>query len=124
MSTLDDRTTELLARPSLEGLSFALRNLKSVLPKWCWRFGSWNSCAVGVAHALWPGAIRRCRGKDAEAAFGLTYNEAGRIFCARHVPPLRAIFRGVAPSEVAAGIDMLLAERAARAGQTPEEGQN
>ena len=34
------------------------------------------------------------------------------------------IFRGVAPSEVAAGIDMLLAERAACAGQTPEEGQN
>ena len=33
MSTLDDRTTELLARPSLEGLSFALAAIREAMAR-------------------------------------------------------------------------------------------
>ena len=53
MSTLPDRTTALLAAPTLEGLAYALRH-REVWPEgFEWDYSLCETCAIGMARELW-----------------------------------------------------------------------
>jgi hypothetical protein len=72
-----------LARPSLAGLIYALRNLGEVLPDFEWNYRDCRTCAMGVAHDLWD--IRSCSADLSEAlnipdvaAFRIFLNADGR----------------------------------------------
>jgi hypothetical protein len=49
-----DAEREFLREPSLEGLSYLLRNLSRLRPDWKWNFEKENSCAYGLFYDQWP----------------------------------------------------------------------
>lgn len=109
MSNLTDRTTALLDKPSLEGLSYALRNLATVAPKHKWLYRDHCHCAMGLAHELWPSAFDvkdYVRTKDMVQVFGMDALAAAEIFisCRNKIAT-----RSVTPADVASAIDAYLA---------------
>lgn len=100
MSTLDDRAQALLAVPSLEGLSYALRNLPALYPKFKWHYPLPSCCGWGLAEHIWGRA-----GED--LVFSLPYDIGRRILCeagkARDIAS-----RNVRPKHIADDIDSYL----------------
>jgi hypothetical protein len=112
MSTLSDRERALLAEPSLEGLAYALRNLKRLLPEHRWSYGCHGSCALGVARTLWFGSSpfdgetdrKIWTTIDAIALFDMTDRQAWATFITQ---PYYCT-----PEHVATVIERVIAERA------------
>jgi len=104
MSTPADRTAALLATPSLAGLSYALRHLKEVRPKWRWHYDDCTTCAMGLAYSLWP-EIGGCFPGHMMRAFDMPMVAAWNIFC--NATP------GARRAAVADRIDTYLAHRKA-----------
>lgn len=107
MSTIDDKAAALLERPSLEGLSYALRH-PEIWPKgFEWNYDHCCTCAMGLAGNLW-GQIRAPCTDEMCKTMPLTRTEARDIFTR-----LALYVDGVIASEhVADAIDALLASRA------------
>jgi hypothetical protein len=53
MSSLDDRVKALLAKPSLEGVSYILRNRELWPEKFKWSFSKECTCAIGLSNKIW-----------------------------------------------------------------------
>lgn len=116
MSSMPDRVRELLAAPSLEALSYALRHPEVWPEKYSeagWHFPSCARCAMGLAHALWPTKISVPDPEDCAPALGITSDQA-RIF---FIVPGHDVCtnRGelVKAGDIADAIDALLLHRAA-----------
>lgn len=83
MSNFTDRTTALLDKPSLEGLSYALRHPEVWPEGFVWDYDNCKQCAMGLCVVLnWtnlPGtiAMRALFGISIENAFEIFYNIAG-----------------------------------------------
>lgn len=72
-----------LDKPSLHGLSYALRHPDTWPAGFKWDYGDCGQCAVGLAHSLWSGVpipepndIGSVMGR----AFAMPYSDAKRIF--------------------------------------------
>lgn len=73
-----------LDKPSLHGLSYALRH-PDVWPEgFIWNYGNCDNCAMGLAHALWRSSIpemHRDSGCSIMArTFAMPYGKADSIF--------------------------------------------
>lgn len=53
MSNLDDRVKALLAKPSLEALSYILRHEETWPKNFSWNFDGFFSCAIGLSQQIW-----------------------------------------------------------------------
>ena len=109
MSTLDNRVTSLLAKPSLEGLAYALRH-KEVWPdRFKWNYDTCTTCAMGLANRLWSmrlrdGAFNYIEGTARQ--FKMNPDLAFTIFYS-----LGRSGQTITPEHVADAIDAYLAQR-------------
>jgi hypothetical protein len=109
MSTLDDRATALLAKPSVEGLIYALRHPETWPEGFEWYFNNFRTCAMGLAYRLWR--VIRVLGPLAVAdAIGMDDIAADEIFLA----PMKSgwVSAGVVvlPTHIADALEIYLAQ--------------
>ena len=123
-------------RPDLATLSFALRHPKLWPADFSWNFLREDCCAMGLAHAMWPGLLHYGRGFEfnpliwAQGAFGLSQRDALRLFYepglvfepTHEAKDFWAFVDGgpfslsnVAPEVIADAIDQYLVEQARKA---------
>ena len=124
MSNLDNRVARLLAKPSLEGLAYALRHPEVWPEGFEWGYGECETCAVGLASKLWSMGFAKWYAAwlDGEVDTHVT-NASAWVSEHLHLPdPIaRAIFmrlnhqhhgyHNVTPHHVATAIDAYLAQR-------------
>ncbi|MDE2101599.1 MAG: hypothetical protein KGL39_30415 [Patescibacteria group bacterium] len=109
MSTPSDRTAALLATPSLEALSYALRHPETWPKGFVWSYMLCPSCAMGLSAKLW----KRAEGWDDESlALMLKMDEetATRIFYGVS-DSLKIPMKNVTTDHVADAIDAYLNTR-------------
>ena len=92
MSTITTKQTETealfsgLDRPSLHGLSYALRHPDTWPKEFVWDYSKCTQCAMGLAHALWkqiPPTNRKNGASVMAREFAIPYAEALSIFLAQ-----------------------------------------
>ena len=114
MSTLDDRVTSLLAKPSLEGLAYALRHPQVWPEGFKWSYAHCETCAMGMAVELWSLRVKEegnATYRNAICnAIEIERTVATKIFCELG-PALGASMWDVTPEHVADAIDAYLAQR-------------
>jgi hypothetical protein len=73
-----------LDKPSLVGLSYALRHPELWPPNFYWNYESCSQCAMGLAHALWRQSIPRANGLNGASImanrFAMPFTDARNIF--------------------------------------------
>jgi hypothetical protein len=108
-SFVADRLVIDLRNPSLEGLSYALRHLETLLADFAWYYGDYSTCAMAVACMLWP-RIGLHDPHNMTRAFGISTTESVLFFCSDYG---RASKCYVTPEMVADRIDEYRARNAA-----------
>src|SRR5689334_13480886 len=92
MSTATKQRTETeklfadLDKPSLHGLSYALRHPDTWPKGFVWNYSKCDQCAMGLAHALWkqiPSTDRDNGASIMAHEFGMPYATAQSIFLAQ-----------------------------------------
>lgn len=79
-------------KPTLHGLSYALRHPDTWPEGFVWDYGECGQCAMGLAHALWeqvPKANKKTGASFMARTFSLPFNTASSIFMG-NVGPYRA----------------------------------
>lgn len=96
MSTPDDRVHELLSRPSVEALIYALRHPETWPAGFEWDYSECETCAIGLAQTLWaiPRTDTQYSDEFIARAFGMSVADAERIFIGS--------YRGVLYQEITA----------------------
>jgi len=94
-------------KPSLRALSFALRNEET----WPEHFDQWDyrfcdTCAVGLALAMWPQFMSRINSEHVSGIFGISVEDSVRIFGRAH-KVLHCDICDIKPADVADLIDAL-----------------
>src|SRR5882762_5295787 len=100
MSDVTTRTTNEttalfadLAKPSLHGLSYALRHPDTWPKDFYWDFSRCNHCAMGLAHRLWwsiPSADRNDGASIMAREFAMPYTSSRSIFLGGDWTPRQA----------------------------------
>lgn len=70
-------------KPTLHGLSYALRHPETWPEGFTWNYGQCGQCAMGLAHALWkeiPRATTSTASSLMARAFAISYESASSIF--------------------------------------------
>jgi hypothetical protein len=95
-----------LSEPSLQTLSFILRHRELWPAGFQWNFMCCSTCAMGLAHMLWPRQIRVACSDDMVDAFGISRFVSASLFRshAKH-------FGNVTPEDVADRIDKHLMQK-------------
>ncbi len=93
-----------LNQPSLEALSFILRNKELWPAHFVWDFSACDQCAMGLAHKIWPDKIKCPSGSDMSEVFNLDKDAVTRIFMACTT---QSLFKTISPEMVADRIDAL-----------------
>ena len=113
MSTQDDRIAELLAKPSLAALAYALRHQETWPEGFVWNFYNCRTCAMGMAADLWAGVTRPIRAvapmeRWTGAAFNLSSYEVEMLFGSTLPVSLGIALHKITPEHVADAIDNYL----------------
>lgn len=90
-----DETTALfrdLNKPSLHGLSYALRHPDTWPNGFVWDYGYCSGCAMGLAHALW--GFMSAQGVGGNEHGGIAVTEAARAFAVPY-KEAKNIFLGI-----------------------------
>src|SRR5271168_2864293 len=99
-----------LSRASLRGLSYALRHRETWPADFKkWYYGRCETCAMGLASALWPRIGLHNYPHNMVGIFEINEDEADELFCSDYGYANR---RYIAPEMVANRIDAVLARRA------------
>jgi hypothetical protein len=98
-----------LSRPSLAGLSYALRHRETWPEKFRWYYGHCPTCAMGLAVVLWN-QIEEPSTDETAKAFGIYENTAAKLFL--YLPDnINVPLWNITPDHVADAIDEYLAGR-------------
>jgi hypothetical protein len=113
MSTQDDRIAELLAKPSLAGLAYALRHPDAWPEGFVWNFYDCRTCAMGMAAQLWASVSRPIRvpapmERWTRATFNLSSYEVEMLFGITLPVSLDIALHKITPEHVADAIDNYL----------------
>lgn len=95
--------------PDLRDLIYVLRHKETWPPGFEWDYRACTTCAMGLAHRIWPDKVTRSTSVAMSEAFGMNLDDAQDIFLKSDNMWNTIFNRGVSPEYIAKRLTRYLA---------------